>query len=449
MADFDLSELNLPYSLDAEQAVLGSMLVDPTTVADVTAKLSPQHFKVQLHSDIFSVIYRMSIAGEQIDIVTVIEASVRQSVFENADEAKTYLLKLADTAISPSSIDSYVSIISEKFMVRQLMTASKEIFDLAASGTEEVQALLDFAEKKIFDIRQEKDIDGLTHIRPLMVQQLDVMTELAENPESAKNTGLKTGYDKLDQMIHGLNPSNMLIIAARPGIGKTTFAVNIAVNVAKKYLDKKICIFNLEMSKEEIASRILASEARIASDAMKTGNIKPSQWSDIGQAVDVLSRVGIYIDDTAAISIGSMKAKLRRMKNLGLVVIDYLQLMTTGRRDGNRVAEISEITRSIKIMAKELNVPVIALSQLSRDSEKRKESKRPVLSDLRDSGSIEQDADVVMFLYREGANDPTAQYPNACQCIVAKNRHGQTGDIPLNWDGQHFRFMGVDFTHGQ
>ena len=448
MADIELSELNLPFNLDAEQAVLGSMLVDPTTVTVVTAKLRyPEQFKVQLHRDLYSVIYRMSISGEQIDIVTVMEASVRQGIFANGDEAKTYLLKLAEAAISPSSIDSYLSIIIDKYMVRQLMIASKEIFDLAASGTEETPALLDFAEKKIFEIRQEKDIDGLTHIKPLMAQQLDVLTELSENPESAKNTGLKTGYNNLDKMIYGLNPSNMIVLAARPGIGKTTFAVNIAVNVAKKYLDKSIVIFNLEMSKEEIASRILASEARISSEDMKTGNIKPSKWRDIGEAVDVLSRVGIYIDDTASISIGAMKAKLRRMKNLGLVIIDFLQLMSTGRRDGNRVAEVSEITRSIKIMAKELNVPIIALSQLSRDSEKRKDDKRPVLSDLRDSGSIEQDADVVMFLYREGAYDKEAQYPNACQCIVAKNRHGQTGDVPLNWDGQHFRFMGVDFAH--
>ena len=283
MADIELSELNLPFNLDAEQAVLGSMLVDPTTVTVVTAKLRyPEQFKVQLHRDLYSVIYRMSISGEQIDIVTVMEASVRQGIFANGDEAKTYLLKLAEAAISPSSIDSYLSIIIDKYMVRQLMIASKEIFDLAASGTEETPALLDFAEKKIFEIRQEKDIDGLTHIKPLMAQQLDVLTELSENPESAKNTGLKTGYNNLDKMIYGLNPSNMIVLAARPGIGKTTFAVNIAVNVAKKYLDKSIVIFNLEMSKEEIASRILASEARISSEDMKTGNIKPSKWRDIG-----------------------------------------------------------------------------------------------------------------------------------------------------------------------
>ena len=449
MADFDLSELNLPFNLDAEQAVLGSMLVDPTTVSAVTAKLRyPEQFKVQLHSELYSVIYRMSIAGEQIDIVTVIEAAVRQGIFANGDEAKTYLLKLAEAAISPSSIDSYISIITDKYTVRQLMTASKEIFELAASGTEETPALLDFAEKKIFDIREEKDVDGLMHIRPLVTQQLDSLTELSENPDSVKGRGLSTSYKNLDNLIFGLNPSDLILIAARPGMGKTSFATNIATNVAKHYNSREICIFSLEMSKEQIAARILSSEARITSEQMRTGQIRDNQWNDIGQAVDVLSQLEIYIDDTANISISEMKAKLRRKKNLGLVVIDYLQLMSTGRRDGNRVAEISEITRNLKVMAKELNVPVIALSQLSRSPEQRPD-KRPLLSDLRDSGSIEQDADIVMFLYRDGYYNKEAQYPNACECIVAKNRHGETGTVPMNWDGQFTRFTGVDFSHGK
>ena len=448
MASMDMSELDLPFNLDAEQAVLGSMLVDPSTVSVVTARLSPQHFKMQLHSDIYSVIYRMSISAEQIDIVTVIEASVRHGIFKNSDEAKGYLMKLAETAISPSSIESYISIIADKYMIRQLMTVSREIYDLAESGSEETSALLDLAEKKIFDIRQEKDISGLTHIKPLVTQQLDLLTELSENPESVKGSGLSTSYKGLDSIIFGLNPSDLILIAARPGMGKTSFATNIATNVGKKYLAKKVCIFSLEMSKDQIASRILSSEARVTSEQMRTGQIREKQWNDIGQAVDVLSRLEIYIDDTAGITIGEMKAKLRRMKNLGLVVIDYLQLMSTGRKDGNRVAEISEITRSLKIMAKELNVPVIALSQLSRSPEKR-DDKRPMLSDLRDSGSIEQDADIVMFLYRDGYYNQEAQYPNACECIVAKNRHGSTGTVKMNWDGQFTRFMGVDYAHEQ
>lgn len=448
MASMDLSELNLPFNLDAEQAVLGSMLVDPATVSDVTAKLSPQHFKVQLHSDIYSIIYRMSISAEQIDIVTVMEAAVRHGIFDSGNEAKSYLMKLAEAAISPSSIESYISIIADKYIVRQLMTASKEIFELASAGTEETSALLDFAEKKIFGIREQRDVDGLTHIKPLVTQQLDILTELSEDPDSIKGSGLSTSYKGLDSIIFGLNPSDLILIAARPGMGKTSFATNIATNVGKKYLAKKICIFSLEMSKDQIAARILSSEARVTSEQMRTGQIREQQWNDIGQAVDVLSRLEIYIDDNASISIGEMKAKLRRMKNLGLVVIDYLQLISTGRKDGNRVAEISEITRSLKIMAKELNVPVIALSQLSRSPEQRPD-KRPMLSDLRDSGSIEQDADIVMFLYRDGYYNKEAQYPNACECIVAKNRHGSTGTVKMNWDGQFTRFTGVDYAHEQ
>lgn len=447
MADFDLSELSLPFNLDAEQAVLGSALVDPTTVGPITARLHPEHFKVQLHSDLFSVIYQMSISGQPIDVVTVMEKSIQQGVFQSSEDAKTYLMKLAESAINPSGIDSYLEIICDKYMIRQLMIISKEIYDLAAAGTEETSALLDLAEKRIFDIRDDKDLKGLTHIKPLVSQQLDILSELADNPEGGGSTGLRTSYGKLDQIIFGLNPSDFILIAARPGMGKTSFATNIATNVAKAYPQKKICIFSLEMSKEQIASRILSAEARLSSEEMRTGQFPDSKWEDLGEAVDVLSQVEIYIDDTANISLGEMKAKLRRMKNLGLVIIDYLQLMSTGRRDGNRVAEISEITRNLKIMAKELNVPVISLSQLSRSPEQRPD-KRPMLSDLRDSGSIEQDADIVMFLYRDGYYNKEAEYPNACECIVAKNRHGSTDTVPLNWDGQYTRFTGVDYAHG-
>lgn len=447
MADFDLSELNLPFNLDAEQAVLGSVLVDPSTVGPITARLHPEHFKIQMHSDLFSVIYQMSISGQSIDVVTVMENAVRQGVFATPDDAKAYLMKLAETAINPSGIDSYLDIICDKYMIRQLMIISKELYDLAASGTEETSVLLDLAEKRIFDIRDEKDLKGLTHIKPLVSQQLDLLSELADNPEGGGAVGLHTSFGKLDQIIFGLNPSDLILIAARPGMGKTSFATNIATNVAKIYPQKKVCIFSLEMSKEQIASRILSAEARLSSEEMRTGQFPDSKWEDLGEAVDVLSQVEIYIDDTANISLGEMKAKLRRMKNLGLVIIDYLQLMSTGRRDGNRVAEISEITRNLKIMAKELNVPIISLSQLSRNCEQRPD-KRPLLSDLRDSGSIEQDADIVMFLYRDGYYNKEAEFPNACECIVAKNRHGKVDTIPLNWDGQYTKFTGVDFTHG-
>lgn len=454
MADFNnsgitLDNLNnaLPFNMEAEQAVLGSVLADPSTVDDITARLHPEHFKIQLHRDLYSVIYQMSINGSKIDVVTVGENALRQGVFESSSDAGTYLMGLANNALNPTLINDYIDIICSKYMVRQLMTVSKEIYDLAASETEETSALLDFAEKKIFDIRDERDLKGLTHIKPLVSQQLDIISELSENPEGSGYVGLRTSFGKLDQIIFGLNPSDLILIAARPGMGKTSFATNIATNVAKNYPNKRVCIFSLEMSKEQIASRILSSEARVTSEEMRTGQFPDSKWNDLGEAVDVLSQVEIYIDDTANIAIGEMKAKLRRMKNLGLVIIDYLQLMSTGRRDGNRVAEITEITRNLKILAKELNVPVICLSQLTRGTEQRPD-KRPLLSDLRDSGSIEQDADIVIFLYRDGYYNKEAEYPNACECIVAKNRHGSLGTVPMNWDGQYTRFTGVDHTHG-
>lgn len=446
MATLEIADVNLPYNLDAEQAVLGSVLVDPAQFATLATRLQPEYFKVKLHSDIYSSMYQMHITGQQIDIVTVIETTVRHNVFENQEDAKAYLVKLADNAISPSSVESYINIIEDKYMVRELMMASKEIFEVASSGSEETSSLLDFAEKKIFDIRNDKEIKGLTHIRPIIATQINTLMELCENPDSDKISGLHTSFSSLDKYIFGLNPSDLILIAARPGMGKTSFATNIATNVAKLYPQKSICIFSLEMSKEQIVARILSSEARITSDEMRTGKINSTKWAEIGEASDVLSQLQIYIDDTANISIGEMKAKLRRMKNLGAVVIDYLQLMSTNRKDGNRVNEISEITRNLKIMAKELSVPVITLSQLSRGPEQRPD-KRPMLSDLRESGSIEQDADIVLFLYRGGYYDKEAANPNACECIIAKNRHGETATVGLNWDGQYTRFSEVEYRY--
>lgn len=446
MAAIELTDSILPYSLDAEQAVLGSILVDASLVAHVTDKLEADCFHIALHRDIFGVIGKMFVSGEDINIVSLIDNCLRQSVFDTQDEARAYLLKLAETAINPSSIESYAAILTEKYLVRKLMIASKEIYDLAVSGTEEPTQLLDFAEKRIFDIRSDRDVSGLKPIGPIVRDQLRLLAQLAEDPNGAAFTGLHTAFPSVDKLIFGLNPSDLILIAARPGMGKTSFAMNIAVNVAKLYKDKKICVFSLEMSREQIVSRMLSSEGKITSEQMRTGKIEKPQWQSLGDAAQVLNQLEVYVDDTANISIGEMKAKLRRMKNLGVVIIDYLQLMTTNRKDGNRVSEISEITRNLKIMAKELNVPVISLSQLSRGPEQRPD-KRPMLSDLRDSGSIEQDADIVLFLYRNGYYDKEDENQNACECIVAKNRHGETGTAPLYWDGQFTRFTDTEYRY--
>ncbi len=447
MAELNISESNLPFNIDAEQIVLGSLIIEPELISKVSDKLSPEHFHIKMHNGIYAVIQKLFVSGEDINIVSVTENCVRQSVFESQDAARTYLFKLTETSVEKSSIESYAEILDEKFLMRQLILASKDIYELASSGTEEPQQMLDYAEKKIYDIRNEKEIKGLVHIGNTVRDTLRNLAYLTEHPEEANKKGMSSGFPNLDRYIYGLNPSDLILIAARPGMGKTSFAMNIAVNAARMNRDKKVAVFSLEMSREQLVGRLLSSEGKISSDQMKTGKIERSQWRGLTEAAEMLNMVELYIDDTASISNGEMKAKLRRMNNLGLVVIDYLQLMSTGRKDGNRVQEISEITRNLKIMAKELNVPVITLSQLSRGPESRTD-KRPMLSDLRESGSIEQDADIVLFLYRDAYYTKSEDNASSCECIIAKNRHGETDTVPLRWDGQFTRFSDVETRYG-
>jgi len=380
----------------------------------------------------------------------VVDSAVRKNVFESQADAKLYLVKLMESAISPSSIESYATIIAEKFMVRQLMYASNEIFDLANAGSEEAKDLLDFAETKIFNIRTEKDLTGLIPIKPVLLEKIKELSEIAADPKAYDSKYIGTPFEKLDKKIFGLAPADLIIIAGRPGMGKTTFAVNLAVGVAKRYRDKKIAVFSFEMSREQLVERVLASEARVTTDQMRKGEIDRNGWKSISDASEFLSTLEIYIDDTPNVSIRDMKAKLRRMKGISVVVIDYLQLMSIdrkGRGDLNRVNEVSEITRNLKIMAKELGVTIILASQLSRESTKRQD-KRPMLSDLRDSGSIEQDADIVIMLHREIAFNPETEFPNRCECILEKNRRGETGRFDLNFEGEYYSFTSAEFIHG-
>ncbi|MDR2558961.1 MAG: replicative DNA helicase [Oscillospiraceae bacterium] len=450
----NLDNAALPYSLDAEQAVLGSILLDSKLISEVADKLTAQSFHIGLNSEIFGVMMQMFITGKPIDIITVMDNAFitdnkgnRKGIFDNQADAKLYLTKLMESAISPSSIVSYATIIAEKYMVRQLMFASNEIFNLANAGTEEPQDLLDFAETKIYDIRNEKDITGLMPIKPTVTEKVNEISVIAANPDAYYKKYTSTSFERLDKLIFGLAPADLIVIAGRPGMGKTTFAVNIAVNVAKKYRDKKVAVFTFEMSREQLVERILASEARVETDKMIKGEVDHNDWKNISHAVETLSELQIYIDETPNISIANMKAALRRMKNIGVVVIDYLQLMSTGGKHTNRVTEVGEITRNLKIMAKELNIPIILASQLSRDVEKRKEDKRPMASDLRDSGTIEQDADIVIMLYRESFYNKETEFPNKCECIVVKNRRGETGTFDLNFDGKYYSFTSAEFIH--
>jgi replicative DNA helicase len=310
------------------------------------------------------------------------------------------------------------------------------------SGETDASLLLDAAEQRIFDIRQGRDVTGLTPVKEIVAETYNHIGKIA-GPDREKYLGVRSGFSHLDTVTSGLNKSDLILIAARPAMGKTAFALNIATNVARHNADKEVCIFSLEMPREQLVSRLLSTAAQVDSNKLRNGRLSGDDWTNLANGASHLMGLPIYIDDTASITVQQIKAKLRRMKNLGLVVIDYLGLIQTTLRTENRVQIISEITRQLKIMAKEMDVPVILLSQLSRGPESRTD-KRPMLSDLRESGSIEQDADIVLFLYRDAYYNKDSTQPNVAECIVAKNRHGETGTINLVWDGQFTRFSSLE-----
>ncbi len=449
MADIDLSPIKLQYDTEAERSVLGAVLGDAGILPDIIATLHPEHFYVDVNRGVYEVMSAMYMASETIDILTVREACVRRGVFESNAEATNYLTSVMNEVPSIGAAVKYAHIVTEKYLLRRLVLAAREITDAAGNSEEPADRIVDFAEQKIFDIREGVENKSLVPIRGIIYDRVLALDELikqsAENGGAPVMTGLPSGYSELDKMISGLNRSDLIILAARPGMGKTSFAMNMAVNVAKKCRDKQICVFSLEMSKEQIVSRMLSGESGVPFGSITTGRLTQNQISAFMTAANVLQNMEIYIDDTPACNVMNIKSKLRRMKNVGVVIIDYLQLMSSSANyNGNRVLEVSEITRNLKIMAKELNVPVIALSQLARGPEARVD-KRPLLSDLRDSGSIEQDADIVLFLYRNSYYDKTDPNQNVCECLVSKNRHGEIGTVYLGWQGECTRFTNMEY----
>lgn len=439
--------LKLPYSPEAEQAVLGAILMEPDSIARV-AEILPksEYFYVTTHKLIYSAMLSMFTAGKTVDFVTVLETLKTDKSFDEAT-GKTYLMQLAQSCPSISNIELYAQYVRDKYDVRMLISASRDIIEEASDGEYEPSVLLDSAEQKIFDIRRGKNVQGLQRIDEVLIETFDRLDLLNRDDDAVKP--ISTGIGDLDRVITGLNRSDLILLAARPGMGKTSFSLNIAKHAAC-VSKKTVAFFSLEMSKEQLASRLLSSEALVGGIKLRTGKLSEEEWQRLIAAGDVLNKADLYLDGTPNITVPEMKAKLRRLRNIDLVIIDYLQLMSSGRRTDNRVQEIGEITRNLKILAKELNVPVICLSQLSRASEQRTDHK-PQLSDLRDSGSIEQDADIVLFLYREGYYDKdkgenvaTAVDQNSGVCMVAKNRHGETRDVNLHWQGEFMRFTGVE-----
>ncbi|MEG1719585.1 MAG: replicative DNA helicase [Clostridia bacterium] len=424
----------VPYSLEAEQSVIGSILIDPMSVDEVCSDLKSNYFYIKSHREIFECILEMYNLNIPIDAVTLLDKVKSRGNFDEGS-GKEYLFGLAQTVPSSKNIKKYAQIIIEKYILRELISASSEINDTCYEAAEESRILLDLAEQKIYNISNGIDSKEFVPISAAVVETIEKLHMLSGD-DKEKFLGLQTYFSDLDRLL-----------AARPGMGKTSFALNIAQNIASK-TDKAVVVFSLEMSTQQLAERMLSSEAMVNSDKLRTGDIPDDDWERIAMAAGILGHSKILFDDTPGATVMQMKSKVRKVKNLGLIVIDYLQLMSTNSKSSNRVQEVSELSRNLKIMAKELNVPIITLSQLSRGPESR-ENKRPMMSDLRESGGIEQDADVVMFLYRDDYYNKDTENQNECECIVAKNRHGKTGTAKLQWIGEYTRFTSQERIHNE
>ena len=443
----ELLTRSMPHDAQAEQAVLGAMLIDADCVKDVMDQLRAEDFYLRQNREIFETIAHMFVYSQPIDGVTV--AGEMEKTGTYTDNTRSYLVQLMDVTPTSANVMEYVRLVKDKALMREVASAAANITAMVQDGTGAAGDMLESAEQKIYAIRRGRNAQGMT---PVGVVLKDVMDHLAELTASGGKTlpGLSTGLSSVDSKINGLGKSDLLLLAARPGMGKTSMALNVALSAAKES-GKTVAIFSLEMSREQLATRLIAAEGLVENTRLTTGNLRESDWVKIAEAASTLSRTDIRIDDNPLLTVADMNAKCRRLDNLGLVVIDYLQLMTSAGGKGysgeNRQQAVSDISRMLKIMAKELQVPVLCLSQLSRANEKR-EDKRPMLSDLRESGAIEQDADIVMFLYRDDYYNEDSEKRNIAECIVAKNRHGETGKVELRWMPDYTAFGTLENRYG-
>ena len=444
--DEELLARQQPQSLEAEQAVLGSILIDSRCVAEVIGILKPEDFYLEQNREIYETVYTMFNFSETIDPVTVLDKLKELGYYH--DNSKEYVMQLMEITPTAANVVRYANIVQEKSMLRGLGQAAGDISEMVYEQTGTAGEILETAEKKIYALRKGERGDSLEHIGTTLHKVFDRLDELSQSDSAI--AGMSTGLKDLDSKINGLNKSDLPLIAARPAMGKSAFALNIGANVAHTY-KKTVAIFNLEMSREQLAMRLLANKSYVELQKLATGKLTDEEWTKLCMASDELSRMDIRIDDNPTVTVADINAKCRRLDNLGLIIIDYLQLMQGsgyGKNSENRVVVVGEISRSLKIMAKELNVPVICLSQLSRAVESRTD-KRPILSDLRESGAIEQDADSVMFIYRDEYYNPNTEDKGIAECIVAKNRHGETGAVKLQWIGQYQSFADREWKHAE
>lgn len=446
MAMEDLLIRQMPHSLEGEQAVLGSMLIDSSCVKEVMDKLRPSDFYLRQNREIFETISTMFTYARPIDGITVCEEMQKAGTYDE-NTTKSYLVQLMEITPTSANVMEYVAIVRDKALLRGVAQAAADITAMVQEGSGEVGDIMEIAEQKIYAVRRGQSAQDMVPLRQVLPDVLDRLSEMSESEDHLP--GLSTGLSAVDQKITGLNKSDLILLAARPGMGKTSFALNVALNVAKS-VQQTVAVFSLEMSREQLAMRLLSSEALVENTRLKTGSLRETDWEKIASAATVLNKLDIRIDDNPMLSVADMNAKCRRIENLGLVVIDYLQLMTSagGKNAGgeSRQQVVSDMSRMLKIMAKELDVPVICLSQLSRANEKR-DDKRPMLSDLRESGAIEQDADIVMFLYRDDYYNEDSEKHNIAECIVAKNRHGETGKVELRWMPEYTQFSTLDYRY--
>ena len=431
-----------PHDIEAEQAIIGSMLTDRDAVISAIEILRPDDFYREDNKTIYEAILNLYNRSEPIDIITVRAELEAMGKIDNVGGLE-YLAELPEKVPTTANAMKYIKIVEEKSSLRKLIKTANEIIELGFNPTEDVDDIMEGAEKKIFNIMQDKEQKGYSPLKDVLVESFTKLEELYNRKQHI--TGVPSGFTDLDFKTAGFHGSELILIAARPAMGKTAFALNIATNAALR-AKVPVAVFSLEMSKEQLVNRILCSESMVDSNKVRTGKLEESDWTKLAETIGPLSEAEMYIDDTPGINIMEIRAKCRKLKiekNIGLVVIDYLQLIQgTGRRGGSREQEISEISRSLKILAKELDVPVIALSQLSRAAEQRPDH-RPMLSDLRESGAIEQDADIVMFLYRDDYYNPDTEKKGVAEVIIAKHRGGSTGTIELVWLGSYTKFVNI------
>ena len=443
----DILLRQMPHSAEAEQSVLGSILIDSRCMAEVVDLLRGEDFYLTVNREIFEAMFSMFSFSRPIDPVTVLD-TMRENGTYSQDSAN-YVMELMRITPTAANVMAYAAIVRDYSLLRALAETGAYINELAMEKAGNVMDILDVAEKRIYALRQGRSIGGLEKVNKILVDVYSKLEAAANNPNSLP--GISTGLMDLDNFILGLNKSDLILIAARPGMGKTSLALNIAMHAAKN-TGKAVAIFSLEMSKEQLCTRLMSGESFIDNKRLQTGRLDDKDWRSLAEAAASISTANLYIDDNPTLSVADMNAQCRRVKDLGLVVIDYLQLMQSAgcfsRASENRVQVVSEMSRMLKIMAKELNVPVICLSQLSRANEKR-EQKRPMLSDLRESGSIEQDADIVLGLYRDDYYNKSTDKPNIAECIVLKNRRGETGTIELKWIPEYTTFASLERRHSE